>query len=409
MNLYDLEIANSGTGVELFYDLNIAHNLQLTDGILYTAALSPGSIVRLPDDATMTGGSDSSFVDVKVEKTGNDAITFHIGKAPDRYRPLTISAPASASTVVKAQYIFDAHDPLIPAEAPLQSISALEYWDLSRIGSSDLFTATIGWNDASQSGLTDCNDISLTVWDGAHWALVPSTATGQCGGTNTGTLVSGGNLPVIGALTIGFTNNVYQNTVEICFGDSIIVDTNTYAVSGIYTDILQGQNGDDSTIITILTVNDPLSVNVSNNVDHLSVIGANADTYQWIDCTNGNAVIAGATSSSFYPAVNGSYAVIVEKNGCADTSACYVISQLSLEEQNTLKVIVYPNPANDNVIVVFDAATADVTITDAHGKTVRMETIESNASISVKELDNGIYFLTLETASGRTVRRIVKQ
>lgn len=49
-------------------------------------------------------------------------------------------------------------------------------------------------------------------------------------------------------------------------------------------------------------------------------IGGN---YQWVDCTNSNSAIAGATINSYTPALAGNYAVIVTSaDGCIDTSAC---------------------------------------------------------------------------------------
>jgi hypothetical protein len=60
---------------------------------------------------------------------------------------------------------------------------------------------------------------------------------------------------------------------------------------------------------------------------------ANA-TYQWIDCNNANAAIAGANSASFTPSATGSYAVVLSSGTCADTSACqsFTLPVLTLPE-----------------------------------------------------------------------------
>lgn len=62
-------------------------------------------------------------------------------------------------------------------------------------------------------------------------------------------------------------------------------------------------------------------------------------TYQWLDCNNNNAIIQGATSQSFSPASNGSYALEITENGnnCADTSSCYTISVVGLPENELNK------------------------------------------------------------------------
>jgi len=409
VNLYDLEIANSGNGVMLFQNVNITHNLQLTDGLLFSSETTPDVAVHFADNATTTGGSDSTFIDAFVEKTGDDAFTFPVGKVPERYRPLTISAPATVSTVVQTRYVFESYGNTTSVEAPLLSVSQIEYWGLVRTGSADFFTATIAWDNASESGLVDCNDISMAVWNGSQWSLVPSITTGQCGGANAGTLSSGANLPLIGPITIGFTNNVYQQAIELCAGDSVTIDTNTYSESGIYTDLFQDQNGNDSTVITILTVHEPLSILVNNNISYLQVVAEVYDSYQWVDCSNGYALIPGATTNSFHPTANGSYAAIVTKNGCTDTSSCYVISQLGTEENALLNVTVYPNPANDAISILFNAPEAEIIVTDTHGKIVRTQTVKSNDSVSIGDLKNGVYFLQITTTAGKMVERIVKQ
>lgn len=55
-------------------------------------------------------------------------------------------------------------------------------------------------------------------------------------------------------------------------------------------------------------------------------------TYQWLDCDNGNAPIAGATSASYTPSVTGNYAVQITDNGCTDVSACILVDFTGIEE-----------------------------------------------------------------------------
>ncbi|HLP53444.1 MAG TPA: T9SS type A sorting domain-containing protein [Fluviicola sp.] len=417
LNLYDLEVANKangpvdgGYGVSLYNNLHIAHSLALTDGIV---TVIPAATIKLSDNTTITGGSDTTFVDGYFEKTGDDAIEFPIGSSPDRYRPLSVSAPATAATVIRVAYKFEPYASLNPVEAPLQSVSVIEYWDLSRSGSADLFSATIGWNDASQSGLLNCNDISMTAWDGTQWAFVPSTTTGLCDGNNAGTLNSSVELPVIGPVTIGFTQNVTQNQVAVCAGESITVDTNTYTQSGVYIDVLEDVNGNDSTVVTILTVQEPLTTTITNNVTYLIADSPNAATYQWIDCNNQNAVIPGETGIQFHPSANGSYAVIVSNNNCTDTSDCAVINQLGLEYGSMQHIVVYPNPVKGQETLTISASmTIDsLEIYTLEGKVIALDSLEENGSVitvALPELTPGTYLLNIRTSTkGGIVKRFI--
>ena len=57
---------------------------------------------------------------------------------------------------------------------------------------------------------------------------------------------------------------------------------------------------------------------------------------QWLDCGNGSAEVPGATTSTFTPAANGSYAVEVTQGGCVDTSACYDVVGIGSNEYDPL-------------------------------------------------------------------------
>ena len=59
-------------------------------------------------------------------------------------------------------------------------------------------------------------------------------------------------------------------------------------------------------------------------------VTADSGTFQWVECPDYD-IIPGATDSTFTPTQNGHFAVIVTKNGCTDTSACYPINNIGVE------------------------------------------------------------------------------
>lgn len=71
---------------------------------------------------------------------------------------------------------------------------------------------------------------------------------------------------------------------------------------------------------------------VSNNGGVLTA-SASGVTYQWVDCDNAFSAISGATSQSYTPTqVTGNYAVVIDDNGCLDTSSCVLVDFTGLEE-----------------------------------------------------------------------------
>jgi hypothetical protein len=132
------------------------------------------------------------------------------------------------------------------------------------------------------------------------------------------------------------------------------------------------------------------------------------ETYQWINCAT-NATIAGATNETFTPSANGNYAVIVDNGLCTDTSACVAVNGVGIDENNLIAADIYPNPSSNQVTISFDGAVANLKITDAQGKLIRLATIQNNATLSISSFESGIYFFEIATEKGSTIKRVSKQ
>lgn len=391
--------ADGGYGISLNTNITINNELQLNDGIIVCA---PGKLVKLVDNIyLLTGSTDSTFIDGYVEKTGDDPFTFPVGMVPDRYRPLTITPPASVNSIVKVGYKNTPYSSLTPVEAPMQSVSALEYWDFTNSNPTDLLAVTVGWNNASQSGLTDCADISLTVWDGTKWAFAASGTSGLCNGAASGELSSFGNLPANGPITIGFTSNVTQQTAILCHGDSITVGTNTYSADGTYFDVFQDINGDDSTVVTVVTILDPIINSITDNVTSITVDAPTATSLVWINCLDGT-LAEGTGGFTFTPVSNGTYAVIASHNGCSDTSDCVIIDQLGLSEFSKNNLEIYPNPLKTGEKLTVNITADSYIIQTLDGKNILPESVSSangKSEIQLPELSSGIYLLKAVTGT----------
>lgn len=166
-------------------------------------------------------------------------------------------------------------------------------------------------------------------------------------------------------------------------------NTPTYLVPG------GAANGCDSVLtldLTINTVDNTVTMNQLNLTSNES--GAQ---YQWVDCDNNYAAIAGETNQTFTVTANGNYAVIVTAtNGCTDTSACMLIDNVGVTELNQLGAVVYPNPNNGQFEVKFaQEITGTVKIVSLTGAVVKsLEVTQSNAiSFDEQALPKGTYFI----------------
>lgn len=187
------------------------------------------------------------------------------------------------------------------------------------------------------------------------------------------------------------------------------IDGNTYTSSNnaaTYTISGGAANGCDSLVTLDLTINTtPTATNTDNGNGTFTASGAGS--YQWVDCDNSNAPIAGATNALFAPSVNGNYAVIVSANGCSATSNCIEINSLSLNElEGTATITVVPNPGTDVVNIVSSIPVDQAIVYSSNGSL--MDQYTSN-SFNVQTYAPGVYFIHVITSNGKQVVRFVKQ
>jgi Secretion system C-terminal sorting domain len=170
--------------------------------------------------------------------------------------------------------------------------------------------------------------------------------------------------------------------------------------------ILQNAAGCDSTITLNLTL-DSVNTLVSTND---TVLSANAIgvKYQWINCSNGKTIIVGDTNQSFTATSNGSYAVIVNKNGCIDTSACVTINSVGLSKINLNKQLrIHPNPSSGQFTI---EATHEglLIISDAIGRElIKVNVVSGSNQIDLSQYANGIYVAKFNSKSIQGINRLI--
>ena len=212
-------------------------------------------------------------------------------------------------------------------------------------------------------------------------------------------------------VTVNNSTTGSQTFVE-CAGFSVTVGTNTYNATGIYTDVLTGSNGCDSTVTTDLTVEPAINVTVDNTLTPTLSANQTGATYQWLDCNNGNAVIPSETGQTFTATVNGNYAVEITVGSCVDTSACENITGVGINETANNVVSIYPNPTNGVVNINFGGnnSTVNYSISSIEGKVVETgKTSTNNITVDLSTESKGVYFIRINTESTSSVYKLVRQ
>jgi uncharacterized delta-60 repeat protein len=245
------------------------------------------------------------------------------------------------------------------------------------------------------------------------------------GFTNTGALITllSSDIQQDGQIIVGGTfveyNGQVLNKIARLNGDCIMtgntdtivacnshtwIDGNTYfANNNTATYTLTNSQGCDSILALHLTI-EQIDISVTQN-ENLLTANQNGADYQWLDCNNMQE-ISGATEQSFTALINGNYAVAITLNNCNDTSACYSINTIDIEEILIRKDwIIFPNPSNGqfNIETEQDGV---FEMLDFTGKLIEIFSITSGNIQINTDLRQNVYFIR-ERLNGRVQKLII--
>lgn len=197
-------------------------------------------------------------------------------------------------------------------------------------------------------------------------------------------------------------------TVAAC--DSFTLNNTTYTQSGTYTQTFSTAAGCDSSVVLTLQL-DMLDRSVSQTGNVLTAGQAGA-TYQWVNCAQYQP-LPGATQQSYTAAQNGSYAVIIEKGSCRDTSACFQVTGMSISDAvETGGLTLAPNPAKNKVTLtsVVPLRNAACRMLNMLGQEVwRQDKLQGTQfTFDISYLPSGVYIVELHTGEKLFRTRLVK-
>lgn len=142
-----------------------------------------------------------------------------------------------------------------------------------------------------------------------------------------------------------------------------------------------------------------------------NAIGA---VYQWYDC-NAGTIIVDSTAQSFTPTVSGSYALIVSRGGCIDTTSCFSVTIIGLDNLEVKASLnVFPNPAMEEVNVQVNGkieGVAKLQLFDTDGRLVcefTYENMSGNYRISLSNLAPAFYYLRVSSKQNSWNAKVLK-
>lgn len=191
----------------------------------------------------------------------------------------------------------------------------------------------------------------------------------------------------------------------ICAGESYDFNGQTLTAAGVYTAILSGTGGCDSVVTLTLTVNALPVPTISANGNILSTQAF--DSYQWMLEAND---IQGANTQTYTAIQNGNYTVWVsDDNGCEAVSGVYNVTGIGVMDIATAAIKVYPNPAEDVLVVEMPAI--DLTkliITDMEGRVLMEQYVSGKQQLDISNLPAGILNMQFNSSIGIATTKLVK-
>ncbi|ASS47266.1 MAG: hypothetical protein A3D31_15585 [Candidatus Fluviicola riflensis] len=359
--------------------------------------------IRTSSGSTQTASACESYVWTENGMTYTTSGTYYdtlvnaVGCDSTITLDLTINMPTASSFSTTACYTYTW------AQSGMTYLTSGNYNDTipNAVGCDSIITLNLTINQPTSSS------ISESACGSYPWAQ--NGVTYMASGSYNDTIPNANGCDSI--ITLNLTINPVTSsseTVSACDSYTWTANGMNYTASGQYSHPMLSSAGCDSLVTLDLTIVPTPTANATD--DGLGTLtGSGGSPVQWINCTT-NTPVAGATSATFSPTVNGTYAIVVGNGiGCSDTSDCLIVDYIGLNENSSLNAIIYPNPATDEVTIIFEGSSAGLIVRDALGKIVQTQTIQNGEAISLAGIQTGVYFFELTTDQGKMTEQVVKQ
>jgi hypothetical protein len=316
---------------------SISGTLTLTDGLLNTTTTN---LITLNNSATVTGASNASFVNGPIKKIGNQAFVFPVGVEGTGYVPIGISAPTSTTAAFQAQYMRSSAAALGSVTAfGLNHVSGCDYWILNQTAGSSTINVTGYWNTNNPCGglyVTSLPSVALAHFNNTSWNSWGNTG-GVTGNTTAGTVTWTG-VNTFSPFAIASTDILNPLPFTLTDFKARVLPNGTIGLSWKTMD--------------------------ESNVSHFT-IQRSPDGTTWQD--------AGAVAAQGSFSLENSYSFtdltpfpvkdlyrlqVVDNDGNLSYSGVLVVDVTGIN----ITLLVYPNPATDQVTVRFSGISGIVTL-----------------------------------------------
>ena len=244
------------------------------------------------------------------------------------------------------------------------------------------------------------------------------------------TVTNGGICSSTGEVIVSYTTAPYLelgNEILLCNGEMVTLDAENSGASYLWSDgstdrtLEVYDQGTYNVIVTyggMCSTTDGISIDAHTTDTTVSIVSditfmaeyESPATFEWINCSDMTTV---GTEQSFTAMENGSFAVVITDDfyGCPNTSSCYQVTNVGINESAQTRLSVYPNPTSSRINVnVGTKGNFKVRVTNVRGQVVRRASAKNTSQyqMDVSDLGKGIYFIHVDGRDRSDVIKFVK-
>ena len=239
---------------------------------------------------------------------------------------------------------------------------------------------------------------------------LPSGTIVSASGTYNDTLTSTSGCDSIQSFIVTITTGHIRNTANVSQCDSYTLPNGTVVTAtGVYYDTISASSSCDTVDEYNVTVLPGVNIAVTQSGNTLT----SSDTWamhQWVDCNTGFSPVVGETSHRFTPSASGSYACIVTRGTCSDTTACTQvnISTIGIEERLKNQLSIFPNPASSILNITHPEKIESIQIVSLSGSLVSNYSPKQEV-IDISSLPAGVYIIEVSVNDILIRRKLIKE
>ena len=407
-----LQLNKTANSFTLSFPLTVSDSLILTQGRINTDTIN---LLSISNGGKLNGGSDNSYVNGPMKKTGNSTFVFPLGSSSltHPYHPLEISTPSSTTDAYTANYFSTSQTISSAIDTSIDNLNACQYWKLNRNTGTSKVKVKLSWNNDSCETISPI-DMRVVGWDGSKWKDFHSSS--YSGNKSIGTSTSVDSTNTISVFTLsyrrcaGLSGSIEKQNVS-CFDATdgfakVLVKGGTSPYKYVWSKGMGDQAKTPAILFPgqfVVTISDSLNCHISDTVTITQPAKMNVSFSTGQSAcgdSTGSAIVSASggvgllknyfwsetreTNDTLSNVPSGNYTVLV-----TDSNGCTLFGSVQISDSDGPTISLF----TDSAITCYGdrGGYSEISVTGASPFTYIWSTSPSDTSTFISNVYSGIY------------------